>query len=297
MSVSLDYYMVFYYVAKYGSFSAAAKVLYSNQPNLTRVINNLEGELKCRLFVRSNRGVTLTPEGKILLKHMEVVHDSLDKAENELRNATGLKSGLLSLAVSETALNIFLLPKLKEFHSRYPGIHFRMSQSNSINSISALERGAADIAVVSTPIEISGTMKKIHMMDFKELLIAGPKSAEKIGEKISLSDFQSYNFICLSSETVTYEYYQAVFRKNEIKFSPATLVNTTDQILSLVKNDIGIGFVPEPYALKAISSGEVIPIEVDISLPVRSVMLVLDTKRTLSISAREFVKALRRKSY
>ena len=61
--ITYDYYRIFYFVAQYHSFTKAAEVLGNNQPNITRCMNNLEHELNCKLFVRSNRGVTLTPEG------------------------------------------------------------------------------------------------------------------------------------------------------------------------------------------------------------------------------------------
>ena len=52
-----DYYRIFYHVAQQHSFTKAAEVLHNNQPNITRCMNNLETELGCHLFVRSNRGV------------------------------------------------------------------------------------------------------------------------------------------------------------------------------------------------------------------------------------------------
>ena len=61
MNVNYEYYRIFYYVAKYKSFTKAANVLYANQPNITRTINRLESELGCRLFERTHQGVTLTP--------------------------------------------------------------------------------------------------------------------------------------------------------------------------------------------------------------------------------------------
>ena len=63
MYISYDYYRIFYYVAKYGNITQAAKQLLNNQPNLTRSIKNLEAELGCALFSRSNRGLRLIPEG------------------------------------------------------------------------------------------------------------------------------------------------------------------------------------------------------------------------------------------
>ena len=53
-----DYYRIFYHVAQQHSFTKAAEVLHNNQPNITRCMNNLETELGCHLFVRSNRGVS-----------------------------------------------------------------------------------------------------------------------------------------------------------------------------------------------------------------------------------------------
>ena len=42
--MTLDYYRIFYYVARYKSFSNAAEMLGSNQPNITRCMNILENE-------------------------------------------------------------------------------------------------------------------------------------------------------------------------------------------------------------------------------------------------------------
>ena len=64
MNISYDSYRVFYYAAKFRSFSQAAAALYSNQPNVTRMIRKLESELGCALFFRSPQGVRLTPEGR-----------------------------------------------------------------------------------------------------------------------------------------------------------------------------------------------------------------------------------------
>ena len=70
VEITYDYYRIFYYVAKYKSFSKAANVLGSNQPNITKFMNNLESQLRCKLFVRSNRGTVLTPEGEKLYTHV-----------------------------------------------------------------------------------------------------------------------------------------------------------------------------------------------------------------------------------
>ena len=59
-------------IVRDGSFSAAAKSLYISQSSLSAAVMDLERELGIRLFERSNRGVTLTPEGETL--YLSLIH-------------------------------------------------------------------------------------------------------------------------------------------------------------------------------------------------------------------------------
>ena len=78
MNISYDSYRIFYYVAKYGSISQAAKLLMNSQPNLTRMIKVLESELGCPLFSRTHQGVRLTPEGERLYAHISVAIEQIE---------------------------------------------------------------------------------------------------------------------------------------------------------------------------------------------------------------------------
>ena len=98
--VSFEYYRFFYFVAQYKSFTKAAEILNNNQPNITRCMNILENELECKLFVRSNRGVTLTPEGEKLFQHVAIAYEQLSTAESELKKDKSLESGLINDRVS-----------------------------------------------------------------------------------------------------------------------------------------------------------------------------------------------------
>ena len=126
--MTLDYYRIFYYVAQYQSFSKAAEILGNNQPNLSRCMNLLESELGCKLLVRTNRGVSLTPEGQRLFEHVAIANEQLMLGEQEILKDKSLESGLVTIGASETALRLFLLNKLELFHHNYP--HVRLQISN-----------------------------------------------------------------------------------------------------------------------------------------------------------------------
>ena len=104
MNVNYDYYRIFYYVAKCGNLSQAARELVNNQPNLTRSIKNLEAELGCTLFSRTNRGMKLTPEGERLYRHVKIAVEQLEAGEAELAQSRSLQAGTVFLAASEGAL-------------------------------------------------------------------------------------------------------------------------------------------------------------------------------------------------
>lgn len=147
MNINYDYYRIFYYVAKYGNFTQAANILLNNQPNITRSIKKLENELGCTLFVRSNRGATLTPEGEKLFAHVSVAVEQLRAGEEELSRDKSLQSGTVTVGVSETALHGLLLSVLNKFRSKYPGIRIRLSNHSTPQAMSALRNGRVDLEI------------------------------------------------------------------------------------------------------------------------------------------------------
>ena len=98
MYVDWEYYKIFYYVAKYQNFTKAARVLGNNQPNITHSMNRLESQLNCVLFTRSNRGVTLTPEGEMLYSRIASAAVQIQDAEEELSASATLEHGSICSA-------------------------------------------------------------------------------------------------------------------------------------------------------------------------------------------------------
>ena len=164
MYISFDYYRAFYYVAKYGSISQAAEALMNNQPNVSRTIKNLESELNCTLFVRSRKGVELTPEGEMLYAHVAAAVEHIQSGEEEICLERTLSKGVVTIGASEIALRCFLLPVLKDFRQKYPGVRIRVFNHSTPQAVSALKNGLVDIAVVTTPTgtelpDIKGNMR------------------------------------------------------------------------------------------------------------------------------------------
>lgn len=293
MNVNYEYYRIFYYAANYQSFTRAANVLHSSQPNVTRAIGKLEQALGCALFVRSSQGVTLTPEGEALFRHVAVAQEHLQKGEDELAGCARLESGALSISTSATALGIFLLGRLQLFHDRYPGIRLRLWNHSTPQAITALERGAADLAVVTAPAHTEAPLRETPLQQFQDILIGGPAFAELAQAPLHLRQLAGQPLICLGRETMTYAFYSRLFSRYGLTLQPDTEVATADQILPLVQCNLGLAFVPEPFAREALEQGQVLRLPLLEPIPQRYVGLLRDSRRPLSVAAREFVRILK----
>lgn len=79
-----------------GSLTQAAEVLHIAQPALSQQVATLEGELDQQLLIRSRRGVTPTPAGKILYIHAQTILRQCEQAQRAVHNAGQSLSGQVS---------------------------------------------------------------------------------------------------------------------------------------------------------------------------------------------------------
>ena len=292
MAVPYDYYRIFYHVAQQHSFTRAAAVLGNNQPNVTRCMNNLEQELGCSLFVRSNRGVSLTPEGEKLFAHVRLAYDQLTAGEEELRKDCRLESGVISISASETALHLLLMRRLTDFHARYPNIQLRITNDTSPQAIRALAQHRTDCAVITTPCQSEPSLQITPLCSFREVLVGGSNYKSLASGLRHLRDISSIPLVCLGSGTSTYDFYQRFFSKHDLGFRVDMEAATMDQVLLMVMYNLGVGFVPEPMAESYLLRGDVFEIRLAESIPQRQIALVENTTRSPSIAFQRFKKML-----
>lgn len=292
MNINYEYYKVFYYVAKYRSFSRAAGILSNNQPNITRIIKLLENELGCTLFIRSRRGVSLTAEGEKLLAHISAALDAIQAGEAELAHARDLEGGTLTVSVTEIALHELLLAVLNDYRTKYPRVKIRLSNHSTPQAIQAIQSKAVELAIVTTPVGITAPLLKTELKSFSQLLLCGNRYPELRGRPVHLRELSGYPFISLNPQTASYGFFRDLFLSQGLVFSADLEAATTDQILPMVKSNLGLGFLPEALALPAVDRGELFCVELVEKIPERRICLIENTDQPLGAAARELRKML-----
>lgn len=284
MYISYDYYRVFYYVAKYKSISQAAKILLNNQPNVTRTIKSLESALGCKLFVRSNHGVSLTYEGERLFNHVQIAFDHLESGEEEIALNKTLQRGAVSIGATEIALHCLLLPVLQQFKKLYPNVKINITNQSTPQAANAVKNGLLDFALVTTPTVKSSSINEKIIKEINEIAVCSGAYKELLSNTVTLEQLSTYPIISLGTETMTYTRFASFFNEKGIQFNPSIEASTTDQILLMLKADLGISFIPEEM-IKQID--EIHKIDLLEEIPPRHICLIKRKDHTLSIAAKK----------
>jgi LysR family glycine cleavage system transcriptional activator len=115
-------------VARLSSFRRAGEELHITQPAVSRQIRSLEDELGATLLHRGTRHVELTSDGSLLLRTMAPLLSRLDATVRQIRVQRSRRQVTVTTFASFASL--WLLPRLKDFQARHPGIDIRIDASD-----------------------------------------------------------------------------------------------------------------------------------------------------------------------
>lgn len=292
MNINYEYYRIFYYAAKYRNLTQAAQALHSNQPNVSRTIKLLENNLGCCLFIRSNRGIALTPEGERLYTHVKAAVERIQLAETELAESIQMQDGCVTIGASETALSMLLLPALRQFKKNHPHIRIRIRNHLTRQAVESAKRGEVDFAVAVTPPALEKPLVSYPIMQFRDLLIGGPSYRNFQKKTVTLEELSAYPLICLGEHTMVYQFYENFYLCHGLTFLPELQAATTDQLLPMIKSDLGIGYLPEIYARDALEKGDVFQFLLREEIPSREICFIENEQYPLTIAAKELKELL-----
>ena len=118
--IVFNHLRTFLAVARFGSFTRAARQLCITQPAVSGHIAALEEALGAQLFNRTGREIVLTDAGRTVLKAARDIMDRLDQMQQELADITALKGGTIRIGASRI-IGVYLLPKIvTAFREAFP---------------------------------------------------------------------------------------------------------------------------------------------------------------------------------
>ncbi len=135
---------VFRRVVETGNITRAARDLAMSQPNVSRIIAELEQRLGVPLLLRSPRGLATTEAGQAFYADAIRVLDSLEEAEASVRGAQAALEGPLRVACPAPLFNRLVMPWLPAFLEEHPRLSFEARLDTRISDL--VEEGI-DLAI------------------------------------------------------------------------------------------------------------------------------------------------------
>ena len=191
-TVNLDQLEAFVHVAELRSFTRASAILGRPQPALSRLVRQLEVELRQNLLLRNGRGVVLTESGKVLLEHSRGILHQVDSAKSALKNLQGSLDGNVRIGLAPSVARFATVALVRRFQEQFPKATIAVSEGLSSYLAEWLAMGRIDAAVMydtgQAPLIDKRTL-------FTEEMFLISKAGAQVPDTIAVNDLPQYPLI------------------------------------------------------------------------------------------------------
>ena len=292
MNIDLELYRVFYTVARCKNMTKASEELHISQPAISQSIKRLESQLGGTLFLRSNKGMSLTSEGKMFYEYVKGALELINNAENEFTSFKDLSKGEIKIGCSTTLTKLILIDALKDFHLDYPNINININITNDLTSnlIDDLKLGKLDFVIFneSNIKEINLNLEKIK--ELKQGFIYNPLF---YNDNInSFEDLNKFPLILQKEESNSRKLLDHIAFNNSVKLIPKMEVVSQELIVEFVNIGLGIGFSSIDLAKRDYKNLK----ELNINKKIPNINVYLATNKSVSLTfaGKMFIKYLKK---
>lgn len=270
---NLDWNLVrlFLDIVRSGGISTAARTLNKQQPTISAGLKRLEDHVGAPLFVRSARGVALTPAGRSLLKSAEEIEILISGMPGDVAQSSGRLQGVVTLRVISDLVAPAFDRAMLAFHQVNPEVEIRFDISPWRDVVLSVKDGSADIGIACDAATGMELRHRPLMREWQQLYCgkahpafgAAPVSPESVADE---------TFV-LTGEDEPAEL--AAFRqRHRLGERSGGSAETLHEVKRLIQIGIGVGFLPTVVAAEAVEAGELWPMLHPDVLPTYPVYLV-----------------------
>lgn len=263
--MELKYLQTFRTIVNEGGFGKAAKKLNYTQSTITFQIGQLEQELSAKLFERIGRKMVLTKAGEQLIPYVDDVLNSADRLQNFERDLSSWK-GDLRIGVAETLLSYKIAPILKVFHMKAPNARLFLQAMNCYDIRDELLVGTLDMGVFFNDVGGFGTsLEATPLRAYDMALVASPNTKKQFPDFITPNQNLPVSFIINEPNCIFRQIFEQYLREKSIRLDHTIELWSIQTIKQLVKNDVGITYLPRFTVEQDLADGVLAEIPTELS--------------------------------
>ncbi|WP_447919288.1 LysR family transcriptional regulator [Achromobacter aegrifaciens] len=278
---------VFVAIAEAKSLTGGASDLHLTAPSASYRLKNLEQAMGVPLFVRTQKGMSLTAAGMTVLRYAQTILGNVERLQGEMRRHTDGVEGHIRVYANSSTLSS-LPSALSRFLAAYPNVNVDLEEHLSEETVKAVLDGRADIGLVAGAIEMRG-LEFISYGQDELIFIIPPRHPLSLHPRVSLETALSHDLVAIGRKSSNFLYLQQLAEQMGLKPRVRVHAPNFDAVLRCVQEGAGISLVPRSVAAPALAQGKVECVQIEESWAVREQRAVMRKQDALPGYARAFV--------
>ncbi|EPC4486956.1 LysR family transcriptional regulator [Serratia liquefaciens] len=280
---------VFNRVVETGGFTRAADSLRMPKATVTKLIQSLEDHLQTKLFKRTTRSVSVTPEGECYYQRTVKWLAELEQMEGSMTESQSAPQGVLRIDVGGATARQLLLPALPDFIARYPQIQIDLGVGDRLID---LINDSADCVIRSGPLADSSLIAR-RLFELEWVTCATPAYLAHYGTPQHPCDLElGYplaHYRHALNDRILPLHFVDRGKEIDIQHRYHVSVNESNALLAAALAGLGIiqtfRFMAQPH----LNSGELVSLLHDWQPPAEQMYVVYPSNRHLSAKMRVFI--------
>lgn len=230
-----------------GSASRAAELMGVTQPNVSRLISELEQAVGFSLFDRVKGRLIPTPEGQAFFRDVDQSFKGLDRLRSSAARIRDFGSGQIRIASLAAAGSTIIPRAVKRFRQDFPSTVVTLSVMTSASVRNHMVDGEYDLGLAADEVDLSGVEHQVFG-SFPALCAISPGHPLAAKKAISPEDFDGLDYVALSPEDRSRLRFEELCA--QVGAKPNLVIETpfASTVCALVLEGVGIGIV-NPLAI------------------------------------------------
>ena len=258
--MNLRHLSVFHAVAKAGSVNAAARLLHTSQPAVSRELRTLEERLGVALFDRLPRGMRLTEAGQVLLSYAERIFGLDEAAERALRELADVEGGQLAIGASNTLGTYLLPPFVAAFHTRYPKVSLNLEVGNTEEIVKGVLDSRFALGFVEGRVQDEAIEAKEFQRD-RIVAVVAPQHPLAKAKGLSVRSLAESPSILREPGSGTREIVERAFTRQRVVLRCGLQINSSEALKRAAMEGGGVGWISELCVVEELRSGHLVALK------------------------------------
>jgi LysR family transcriptional regulator, cys regulon transcriptional activator len=226
------------------NITAAAEMLHTSQPGISKQIRLLEDELGVQIFNRSGKHLTeVTAAGRHILEISERILRDIENVRNVADEFKRADRGSLSIATTHTQARYALPPTIHAFKQRYPQVALHIHQGSPPQIAEWAARGEADFAIATEAMEHFDELIMLPCYHWNRSVLVPPSHPLAKTKKLTLPDIAEYPIVTYTFGFTGRSQLDQAFKARGLHPNVVLTAVDADVIKTYVRLGLGIGIV------------------------------------------------------